>query len=197
MKANHNVLIVFAVLAMYVTSIAKADTLFCQISDIGDGSTQWSFPDAASRYTWTGYPGVVQECIILPESAFNFDYSQSFSLTFSSPIGMLEDLTSGISVPLNHIDYWQNINSLEIDGGSMNHSPGDVIQITYFSSAADIAIPLSQISAFDNGVIGAAYPGGWATNDGIEFEEIPVPEPSSIVLLSSASVLWLAGRRVA
>jgi hypothetical protein len=175
------VLATAGLLAAHLASTARANITF-QITDLGGGNTQWQLLESDTTYTVgpLDQTGGYGEQIILPQNAFAFDYSQPFTLAFSSPIGVIEDLTTGQSVPLDHIYFFTQLDELMLYGGVMNHPLGDRFQITDFS-ASDIAIPFSDLTG-PTGSTQNLYstPGAWHNDAAIDIIPVHIPEPSSL-----------------
>jgi hypothetical protein len=173
------VLATVGLLAAHLASTARANITF-QITDLGGGNTQWQLLESDTTYTvgLLDQTGGYGEQIILPQNAFAFDYSQPFTFAFSSPIGVVEDLTTGQSVPLDHIYFFTHLDELMLYGGVMNHPLGDRFQITDFS-VSDIAIPFSDLTG-PPGQNLYSTPGAWHHESGIDILPVPIPEPSSL-----------------
>ena len=199
MKSRHTIILTAAGLfAAYLAPTAKGEILF-QVADLGGGNSQWQLVSSSTTYTVGTYnpTGNLDEGILLPKGAFTFDYSQPFfSFTFSNPIGAIKDLTSGQSVPLNQIVYYQHLDQLELTGGLMGHTLGDQFQITDFSTA-DIAIPFSDLVG---NIIGDGYfygtPGAFHNDNAIGIIPVAAPEPSSLVLFGFGITGLLFSRKL-
>jgi PEP-CTERM motif len=177
-------------LAAHLTPTAKGQAVYFQITDLGGGNTHWQI--LASDTTYTVGPfnqtGILEEQINLPVNAFALDYSQNFTLSFSSSLGVIENVMTGQSVALNQISYSYypqtgQPGQLQITGGGLNERLGDTLAITAFSGA-DIAIPFSALTAIGGP---EAYGGagvGWHNDTVVDIIPIQIPEPSSLALFA-------------
>ena len=174
-------------LAAHLAPTAKGQCIYFQITDLGGGNSRWQLVGSDTTYTVGPYDttGFYEEQFSLPRNAFAFDYSQSFTFTFDSPIGEISDLRSGQSVPLNQISYYpypDHPGQLQLTGGWMDHSLGDQFQITDFS-VSDIAIPFSDLTGTAGWQNIYYEAGAWHNDTAVSITSVPIPEPSSLVLL--------------
>jgi hypothetical protein len=188
------ILVVAGLLVAHLEPAAKGQgAITFQVADLGAGNSQWQLVSVGPTYTVGQYDptGNFGEQIILPKNAFAFNYSSNFTFTFSRPIGVIEDLTSGQSVYLNQINFYKNLDELQLTGGVMNHSLGDQFQITDFS-VSDIAIPFSDLTGTDLNSGYAYYtPGAWENDNQVNINPVSVPEPSTLALIGlGALLLW-------
>ena len=184
-------------LAAHLTPTAKGQTVYFQITDLGGGNTHWQILASDTTYTVGPYnqTGILEEQINLPVNAFALDYSQNFTLNFGGSLGVIEDVTSGQSVPLNQISYsyypWTGQpGQLQLAGGGLNERLGDTFAITDFSGA-DIAIPFSDLAIIGGQEVFGGAGVGWHTENAVAITPVQIPEPSSLALfaLSIAGLL--------
>ena len=167
-----NILAIAGLLAAHLATTANGQTIYFKVADLGGGKTQWRLVSADTNYTVGTFDatGNFGEQIILPKGAFTFNYSSNFTFAFSSPIGVIKNLTSGESVSLNQISYYLNLDSLQLVGGVMSHSLGDKFAITNFS-ISDIAIPFSRLTGTNlNSGYTYSAPGAWHNTSGISIK---------------------------
>jgi len=169
-------------MAQFVAS-AQAAISF-QISEMPAGITEWTLLSSDTTFTVGQFSstGNYGEEIILPKSAFSFDYSQSFIMNFSSSIGRIKNLTTGTSVPLNFISYSKNQDLLQIFGGVLDHAVGNKLQITDFSTAT-VDIPFADIAVISPTAYSVS--GAWQTDSQINISTVAIPEPASVALMAS------------
>ena len=148
-----------------------------QITDLLDGTTRWELLGSDTTYTVgsSSLLGNYGEAIILPKTAFDFDYSQTFAVSFTNPIGRVSNLTDGTSTALFRIVYNKSLDRLAISAGLMAHALGDQFQITDFSSST-MAVPMSTVTTKGMAVYYQA--GAWHNETGIEILPATVPEPA-------------------
>jgi hypothetical protein len=174
---------------------AKANIGF-NVADIGSGNTRWSLVSSPTTFTVGPFSatGNYDEVVFMPMAAFTFDYSQDFTYIFTSSIGRITDLTSGQSVALDRIFFSQHLGELRLEGGLMNHSLGDVFQITDFSTS-DIGIHFSDLvgTVLNNGYVYAA--GGWHNDNAIAINPVAIPEPSPPLLFCSGIMALIIARK--
>jgi hypothetical protein len=198
MTSKHTIILVaIGLLAAHLAPTAKGNIIF-QVADLGGGSSQWRLVSSDTTYTVApnSGSGFFFDQIILPKSAFTFDYSQAFTYTFSNPIGVIENLTSHQSVALDQIIYFKNLDQLQLIGGPLNYSSGDQFQVTDLS-VSTIAIPFSDLTgtALNSGY--AYYtPGAWHYDSVIEINPVAIPEPSAFVLLGFGAAGIFFSRRL-
>ena len=178
--------------SMALSTSADASILLT-ITELANGKTKWQMTTSETPFVVGQFSptGNYFENIILPQNAFDFDYSAPFSITFPAPIGQIRNVTTGATIDLTGIGY-SNVGGLRFEGGLMSHALGNSFEIVDLPSIS-LDVPFSDI--LTTGSTAYSVNGAWHQVGQVEVTVVPIPETSAPLMAVFGSLILCGFRR--
>lgn len=172
----HHHLILLLASCLAISASADASILLT-ITELSDGKTKWQMTTSETPYVVGQFSptGNYFEEIVLPQNAFDFDYSAPFAISFPAPIGRIRNVTTGATIDLTGIRY-SSVGGLRFDGGLMSHALGNSFEIVDLP-AINVNVLFSDV--LTTGSTAYSVNGAWHQVGQVEVTAVPIPEPAA------------------